>query len=182
MLNGKPVWLNTANDRIGPHYPHRTTKDRKGPTKDRKGALELSCRKLAPIELNGALYSTARQDFSHAAELSWKPALSDSQSVCRGRPRHLWMWKFKISFFVSIIRSIGSPSLTGRRCQSRSGSASGMLCSRWHAKALLARSNQHLLMAAWPSCTVQMLGRNWEVVVDQGPTARRHKTRSKNFD
>ena len=45
-------------------------------------------------------------------------------------------------------KSIGSPSLTGRRCQSRSGSASSTLCSRWHAKALLARSNQHLLMAA----------------------------------
>jgi len=54
----------------------------------------------------------------------------------------------EISFFVSVIRSIGSPSLTGRRCQSHSGSTSGTLCSRWHAKALLARSNQHLLMAA----------------------------------
>jgi len=32
------------------------------------------------------------------------------------------------------------------------------------------------------SCTVQMLGRNWQVVVDQGPTAQRHKTRSRNFD
>jgi len=49
----------------------------------------------------------------------------------------------EISFFVSVIRSIG------RRCQRRSGSTSGMLCSRWHAKALLARSNQHLLMAAY---------------------------------
>jgi len=54
----------------------------------------------------------------------------------------------EISFFVSVIRSTGSPSLTGRRYQSRSGSASGTLCSRWHAKALLARSNQHVLMAA----------------------------------
>jgi len=33
-----------------------------------------------------------------------------------------------------------------------------------------------------PSCTVQMLERNWEVVVDQGLTARQHKTRSNNFD
>jgi len=54
----------------------------------------------------------------------------------------------EISFFVSVIRSTGSPSLTGRRYQSRSGSASGTLCSRWHVKALLARSNQHVLMAA----------------------------------
>jgi len=54
----------------------------------------------------------------------------------------------------AVIRSTGSPLLTGRRCQSRSGSASGMLCSRWHAKALLACSNPHLLMATSPSCTV----------------------------
>jgi len=45
------------------------TKYRKGPTKDRKGALRrtakehyrLGCRKLAPIEINGALYSNACQ-------------------------------------------------------------------------------------------------------------------------
>ena len=50
------------------------TKYHKGSTKDpQKTAKEhygLSCRKLAPIELNGALYSSARQDFSHAAGLS----------------------------------------------------------------------------------------------------------------
>jgi len=48
----------------------------------------------------------------------------------------------EISFFVSVIGSIGSPSLTGRRYQSRSGSASGTLCSRWHAKALLLGTQQ----------------------------------------
>ena len=50
------------------------TKYRKGPTKDpQRTAKEhygLSCRKLAPVELNGALYSSARQNFSHAAGLS----------------------------------------------------------------------------------------------------------------
>jgi len=50
------------------------TKYRKGPTKYRQRTAKehygLSCRKLAPIELNGALYSSARQDFSHAAGLS----------------------------------------------------------------------------------------------------------------
>jgi len=64
------------------------TKYRKGPTKERytgpqrigntakdpqmtaKEHYGLSCRKLAPFELNGALYSSARQDFSHAAGLS----------------------------------------------------------------------------------------------------------------
>ena len=45
---------NTATD------PQRTAKEHYG----------LSCRKLAPTELNGALYSSARQDFSHAAGLS----------------------------------------------------------------------------------------------------------------
>jgi len=48
-----------------------TAKDHKGPTKDpQKEHYGLSCRKLAPIELNGALYSSVRQDFSHAAGLS----------------------------------------------------------------------------------------------------------------
>ena len=60
--------LRTAKD------PQRTAKDHKGPTKDpQRTAKEhygLSCRKLAPIELNGALYSSPRQDFSHAAGLS----------------------------------------------------------------------------------------------------------------
>jgi len=50
------------------------TKYRKGPTKDPQRTAKkhygLSCRKLAPTELNGALYSSARQDFSHAAGLS----------------------------------------------------------------------------------------------------------------
>jgi len=78
----------------------------------------------------------------------------------------------EISFFVSVIRSIGSPSLTGRRCQSRSGSTSGTLCSRWPAKVLLYGTQQSTSTdGSLPSCTVQMLGRNWEVIVDQGPTA-----------
>ena len=46
------------------------TKYRKGPQKTAKEHYGLSCRKLAPIELNSALYSSARQDFSHAAGLS----------------------------------------------------------------------------------------------------------------
>jgi len=45
------------------------TKYRNGPQRTAKEHYELSCRKLAPIELNGALYSSARQDFSHAADL-----------------------------------------------------------------------------------------------------------------
>jgi len=53
--------------------PQTTAKD---PQKTAKEHYGLSCRKLAPTELNGALYSSARQDFSHAAGLSWEPALS----------------------------------------------------------------------------------------------------------
>ena len=68
----------TTKDRTGPRRtakdPQRTAKDHKGPTKDPQSTAKehygLSCRKLAPIELNGALYSSARQDFSHAAGLS----------------------------------------------------------------------------------------------------------------
>ena len=33
-------------------------------------------------------------EVTHAAGPSWEPALSDSESVRRGRPRHLWTWKF----------------------------------------------------------------------------------------
>jgi len=83
----------------------------------------------------------------------------------------------EISFFVSVIRSIGSPSLTGRRCQSHSGSMSGTLCSLWHAKVLLHGTQQSTYTDG--SLTVQnpdqMLGRNWEVVVDQVPTAQNKK-------
>ena len=39
------------------------TKYGKGPQRTAKVHYGLSCRKLAPIELNGALYSCARQDF-----------------------------------------------------------------------------------------------------------------------
>jgi len=85
----------------------------------------------------------------------------------------------EISFCVSVIRSIGSPSLTGRRCQSLSSSASGTLCSRWHAKALLhgtqqsASTDGSLTVLHRPR--IQMLGRNWEVFVDQVPTAQNKK-------
>ena len=47
--------------------PQRTAKDPQRTAKEHYG---LSCRKLAPIELNGALHSSAPQDFSHAAGLS----------------------------------------------------------------------------------------------------------------
>ena len=46
------------------------TKYRKGSQRTAKEHYGLSCRKLAPIELNCALYSSARQYFSHAAGLS----------------------------------------------------------------------------------------------------------------
>jgi len=64
-----------AKYRKGPtkeHYtgPQRIGNTAKDPQKTAKEHYGLSCRKLAPIELNGALYSSARQDFSHAAGLS----------------------------------------------------------------------------------------------------------------
>jgi len=59
---------------------------------------------------------------------SSKSALTGSQSVCRGRPRHLWTWKLLI--FVPVTRNVASLSLTGRCYQSRSGSASGLLSER----------------------------------------------------
>ena len=67
-----------TKDRKGPqrttkeHYtgPQKIGNTAKDPQKTAKEHYGLSCRKLAPTELNGALYSRARQDFSHAAGLS----------------------------------------------------------------------------------------------------------------
>jgi len=144
--------------------PERTAKEHYG----------LSCKKLAQIELNGALYSSVRQDFSHAAGLSCEPALSDSQSVY----------------------AEANHAICGR------GNFILRLSHQKHRKALSEPQRQHIRHAVFslacegvagtqqstsidgslPSCTVQMLERNWEVVIDQGPTARQHKTRSNNFD
>ena len=112
--------------------------------------------------INGALYSSARQDFSHTAGISWEPALSDSQSARRGRPHHLWLWKF---------HSSSQSSEASALCRWLEGAVRAAAAARLARCVLvsLACSNQHLLMAAWPSCNVHMLGRNWEVVVDQGP-------------
>ena len=54
------------------HYtgPKRIGNTAKDPQRTAKEHYGLSCRKLAPIELSSALYSSARQDFSHAAGLS----------------------------------------------------------------------------------------------------------------
>jgi len=46
------------------------TKYRKGPQRTAKEHYGLTCTKLAPIELNGPLYTSALQDFSHADGLS----------------------------------------------------------------------------------------------------------------
>ena len=89
----------------------------------------------------------------------------------------------EISFYVSVIRSIGSPSLTGRRCQSRSDSASGTLCSRWHAKALLHGTQQSTSTDGSLTVLHRPESRCWEETVKSSSTkCRLHKTRSKNFD
>ena len=56
----------TQDTLTGPQRIGNTAKDPQRTAKEHYG---LSCRKLASIELNGALYSSARQDFSHAAGL-----------------------------------------------------------------------------------------------------------------
>ena len=146
------------------------TKYRKGPTKDsqknpQRTAKEhygLSCRKLTPIELNGALYSSARQDFSHAAGLSWEPALSDTQSVRRGRPRHLWTWKFHSS-------QSSEASALRRWLEGSVRACEGV--AAWHAAI-----NIYWWQPDRPALSrIQMLGRNWEVVVNQVPTAPNKK-------
>ena len=118
-----PVWLNTA--------------------KDRKGALRA---KLQEIGTNWTqLYSSARQDFSHAAGLI--------------------------------------ENLTGRRCHSRSGSASGTLCSCWHAKALLHGTQQSTSTDGSLTVLHRPESRCWvETGKSSSTKCRPHKTRSKNFD
>jgi len=69
---------NTIKDRKGPqwttveHYtgPQRIGNTAKDPQRTAKEHYGLSCRKLAPLELNGALYSNACQDFSKLANFS----------------------------------------------------------------------------------------------------------------
>ena len=89
----------------------------------------------------------------------------------------------EISFFVSVIRSIGSLSLTGRRCQSHSGSASGTPCSRWHAKALMHGTQQSTSTDGSLTVLHRPESRCWEETGKSSSTkCRPHKTRSKNFD
>jgi len=84
---------------------------------------------------------------------------------------------------VSVIRSIGSPLLTGRRCHSRSGSASGTLCSRWHAKALLHGTQQSTSNDGSLTVLHRPESKCWEETGKSSSTkCRPHKTRSKNFD
>ena len=134
------------------------TKYRKGPTKDSQRTAKehygLSCRKLAPAELSGALYSSARQDFLHAAGLSCEPALSDSQSVCRGRPRHLWTWRFHPSS-QSSKASVLRRWLEGTVRAAAAARPARCVLVGMRRRCCMARSNQHLLMAVWPSCAIQ---------------------------
>ena len=166
------------------HYtgPQRIGNTTKEPQRTAKEHYGLSCRKLAPIELNGALYSSARQDFSHAAGLSWEPALSDSQSVRRGRQRQLWTWKFHSSSRSSEASALCCWLKGAVRATAAARPARCVLVGTrrrcWHAAI-----NIYCWQPNRPAPSrIQMLRRNWEVVVDQGPTARRHKTRRKNFD
>jgi len=80
--------------------------------------------------------------------------------------------------FIVRLRSIGSPSLTGRRSQSRSGSASGTLCSHWHAKALLHGTQQSTSTDGSLTILHRPESRCWEVV---GPSADRTKQEAKTL-
>jgi len=77
------------------HYtgPQRIGNTAKDPQKTAKEHYGLSCRKLAPTELNGALYSRARQDFSHAAGLSWEPRLTQKSEP------------FLLTFWIEIMQA-----------------------------------------------------------------------------
>jgi len=82
------VWLNTAKD------PQRTAKEHYG----------LSCKKWAPIELK--IFHMLPDLVENLRSLIASQYAEADCAIC-GRG----------NFFVSVIRSIGSPSLTGRRYQ-----------------------------------------------------------------
>jgi len=189
------VWLNTAKDHKGPQRTHKgpqkTTKEHytgpqrigntaKDPQRTAKERYGLSCRKLAPIELNGALYSSAHQDFSHAAGLSWEPALSDSQSVCRDRPRHLRTWKFHSSSQSSEASALRRWLEGAVRAASAARPTRCVLVGM-RRRCCMARSNQHLLMAAWPSCTVQNPDAGKKLGTLRRPSAERTKQEAKTL-
>ena len=157
-------WLNTAKD------PQRTAKEHYG----------LSCRKLAPIELDGTSYSSVRQDFSHAAGVSWEPALSDSQSVRRGRPRHLWTWKFHSSSQSSEASALRHWLEGAVRAAVAARPARCVLVGM-RRRCCMARSNQHLLMVAWPSCTVQNPDAGKKLGSRHRPSANRTKQEAKTL-
>ena len=165
-------------------YRKGPAKDHEGPTKDAQRTAKehygLSCRKLAPIELNGALYSSACQDFSHAAGLSWEPALSDSQSVRRGRPRHLWTWKFH-SFSQSSEASALRRWQEGAVRAAAAARPARCVLVGMRTRCCMARSNQHLLMAAWPSCTVQNSDAGKKLGSRRRPSADRTKQETKTL-
>jgi len=73
--------------------------------------------------------------------------------------------------------------VTGRRCQSRSGSASGTLCSRWHAKALLHGTLQSTSTDGSLTVLHRPESRCLEETGKSSSTkCRTYKTSSKNFD
>ena len=132
------------------------TKYRKGPTKDHNGPTKDPQRSIENLcSLIASQYAEA------------------DRAIC-GRGNFI----LRLSH-----RSIGSPSLTGRRCQSRSGSASGTLCSRWHAKALLHGTQQSTSTDGSLTVLHRPESRCWEETGKSSSTkCRPHKTRSKNFD
>jgi len=142
--------------------PQRTTKDRKGdrqyhkgPTKDCKRTLRAKLQEIGTNWTQWCLIFQCAPRFLHTAGLSWEPALSDSQSVRRGRPHHLWTWKFlrlshqKHRLSVADWKALSEP---------RSGSASGTLCSRWHVKALLHGTHS-------PGALVKILAKSGKNVI-----------------
>ena len=174
--NHKGPQRSITQDHRGSAIPQRTAKEHYG----------LSCRKLVPIgELNGALYSSARQDFSHAAGLSWEPALSDSQSVRRGRLHHLWTWKFHSSSQSSeasaLRRWLGGAVRAA--AAARPARCVLTLCSRWHAKALLHGTLQSTSTDGSLTVLHRPESRCLEETGKSSSTkCRTYKTSSKNFD
>ena len=132
--------------------PQRTAKDCKGPTKDckepQRTAKEhygLSCAGNWH-QLNSMVpYIPVRAKIFHM--LPDLPALSGSQSVRRGRRRHLWTWKFHSSSQSSEASALRRGLEGAVRAAAAARPARCVLVGM-RRRCCMARSNQHLLMAA----------------------------------
>ena len=163
-----PVWLNTTKDHKG--ALHRTTEDRqyrKGPTKDCKGTLQAKLQEIGTNWTQWCLYIPVRAKIFHMLPdlvdnlrslIASQYAEADCPSV-----------DVEISFFVADWKALSEPQWQLVRHAVFSLACKGV--AAWHAAINIYRWQPD---RPAPS-RIQMLRRNWEVFVNQVPTAQNKK-------